>query len=341
MNHPANYLLCFFLPLSSTLFFSSGLHSLGNALIWLLPCLFILLADWLSPSLTQTPTSTLPKVFYDALLIALASLHLGNLVLMCSYVSQLTWTNSDDILTGMVNIIVIRFLIGTCAGICTIVVAHELLHRPPGFMHALGRLLLCSMCYDHFVVAHQQGHHQGVKLQDDFTTARLGETFRDYWRRIYWRHLPYAWSLEQHRLGTGMSLRNQVLQGLLLELVLIVAIFMLYGWVSTGLFLYQSFIAVRILETINYVQHWGLSDVRYRNSFGWVNDSWFTHYLLLGLANHIGHHQNEQTPYYRIPYSDRGPKMPYGYLIMNLWAKLHNASYQAMARQELERYRSN
>jgi alkane 1-monooxygenase len=31
--------------------------------------------------------------------------------------------------------------------------------------------------------------------------------------------------------------------------------------------------------------------------------------------------------------------MPYGYLVMNLWVKLHNASYQRMAKRELVRFR--
>lgn len=346
MNHPANYLICFFLPLSTCWFLSSGLHGIGAALAWTLPCWIILLLDWRGPSLASQPEAKLPKSVYELLLVCLAALHLLNIVLMLAYASQLPWQTSHDFLTGITNVIVIRFLVGTCSGISGIVVAHELLHRPKGFMQTLGRLLLLSMCYEHFVIAHQQGHHLGVKIQEDFTTARYGESFRDYWRRVYSSHLFYAWGLEQKRLGLPakrlsiQSFRqNKVLHGLFIELILIALIFYRYGWVATGLFLYQSFIAVRILETINYVQHWGLTDKRYSNTFGWVNNAWFTHYLLMGLANHIGHHQDEKKHYYEIAYSNQGPQMPYGYLIMNLWAKLHNASYQQMAKQALERYR--
>ncbi len=347
MNHPANYLICFFLPASTCWFLSSSVHTISGALTWTLPCWLLLLADWFSPALKSQPEATLSKSTYDLLLVSLACLHVLNITLMVAYASQLSWQTTAAVLTGITNIIVIRFLIGTCSGISGIVVAHELLHRPKGFMQNLGRVLLCSMCYEHFVIVHQQGHHQGVKLQDDFTTARFGESFRDYWRRVYRSHLCYAWGLEQQRLGlinrpfsVKSSFHNKVLHGLSLEILLIALILQRYGWVATGLFLYQSYIAVRILETINYVQHWGLTDPRYNNSFGWVNNTWFTHYLLLGLANHIGHHRDEQKAYYEIAYSDQGPKMPYGYLVMNLWAKLHNASYQHMAMRELEHYRS-
>lgn len=346
MTHPANYLICFFLPLSTCWFLSSGLHSATAALVWTLPCWLILLADWLSPTLKSTPSVLLSKHIYDLLLISLAFLHLLNIVLMLRYASQLPWQTTAEMIISGINVIVIRFLVGTCAGISGIVVAHELLHRPKGALQYLGRLLLLSMCYEHFVIAHQQGHHQGVKLQDDFTTARYGESFRHYWRRVYRSHLWYAWGLEQKRLrfsNNNISFRfgwkNKVLQGLSLELLLLALIFRQYGGVALGLFLYQSFIAVRILETINYVQHWGLTQARYRNTFGWVNNAWFTHYLLMGLANHIGHHQDEQKAYYEIAYSDQGPAMPYGYLIMNLWAKLRNKSYQRWAKMELERFR--
>lgn len=338
LTHPANYLLCFFLPLSTSLFFITGLHSLSGALLWTLPCWLLLLAEWLSPKLTVTPAATLPRFYYDAILLTLAFLHLLNVLLMCQYVSQLSWASLNDVLTGITNVIVIRFLLGTCSGISGIVVAHELLHRPAGFLHSVGRLLLCSLCYDHFLITHRHGHHRGVEEHNDFTTARLGESFSTYWRRVYWRHLTYAWAHERRRTQALGPLHNRVLQGMLLEGCSVLLILILYGWVAAGLFLYQAFIAVRILEAINYVQHWGLNEPRYATSFGWVNDVWLTRYLLLGLANHIGHHQDERLPYYRIPYSDQGPRMPYGYLLMNLWAKLHNSSYQQMARQALEQY---
>jgi len=134
-------------------------------------------------------------------------------------------------------------------------------------------------------------------------------------------------------------LKNQVCQGLLIEFLLVLMIMMVFGWLAALMFIYQAYAAVRILETVNYFQHWGLSDGKFGNSFGWVNESWLTTYLFVGLANHIGHHQDEQKPYYQIAYSEQGPKLPYGYFVMNLWVKLSNASYQRMAIRQLEAFR--
>jgi len=179
-------------------------------------------------------------------------------------------------------------------------------------------------------------------MPQDIATARLGESFRDYWQRIYRGHIHYAWNSELERLGLSNNpwqlkiIHHQVLHGLLAELTLLVAISVIFGWLAALMFLYQAFAAVRILETVNYFQHWGLEDERYGYTYGWVSDAWVSRYVLIGLSHHIGHHENETRPFFEIAYSDQGPKLPYGYFVMNLWVKLNNASYQQMALRELE-----
>lgn len=342
-----HYLMCFFLPLACTAFFLSAHQDVISTLAWTLPCWLILLADYLSPHLQAQPAILKQSTYYDWILYGLVGLQLLNMGLMLDYVNRLDWHSGEDYLMGIANIIVIRFLLGTSSGISGVVVAHELMHRPQASMQCLARLMLLSLCYDHFALVHKQGHHRGVKQYEDFTTARLDESFQAYWQRVYWRQLQYAWQVAQtqlldegRRLNHWAFWRNQVVRGFLLEVLIVLLIFWQFGWLASALFLYQAFIAVRIIEAINYVQHWGLTDPRYSYSFGWVNDGLVTYYLLLGLSHHIGHHQDESQAYYAIPYSAQGPKMPHGYLVMNLWIKLHNPSYQRMARQALEDYKA-
>jgi alkane 1-monooxygenase len=232
-------------------------------------------------------------------------------------------------------------LVGASSGTSGIVVAHELIHRESRLQRVLGHLLLCSVCYDHFVIAHQRGHHDHLGMPDDIATARFGESFEAYWRRVYKGYFSYAWRSECERLGIDPNLwqlklfKHQVLLGLTIELLLLIGIVLTYGWLAAAMFLYQAFAAVRILEAVNYFQHWGLGEGRVGNTYGWVTTSWLSRYALIGLSNHIGHHQNAASRYYEIAYSERGPKMPYGYFVMNLWVKLHNASYRKMAEKEL------
>ncbi|SHE23792.1 Alkane-1 monooxygenase [methanotrophic endosymbiont of Bathymodiolus puteoserpentis (Logatchev)] len=105
-------------------------------------------------------------------------------------------------------------------------------------------------------------------------------------------------------------------------------IIIFFGWVAVVIFLYQAYSAVRLLETINYYQHWGLQQGKSQNNLAWVNKSQVTEYALLGISNHIEHHKNAKTPFYQTNYSNSGPIMKYGYFVTNLWVKLNNASYR-------------
>ncbi len=299
--------------------------------------------DWLNVESSQHEEHEYEGLFYDGIVYVLFVLQFVNIVLMLRYVSQLQWQTQNDVLAGIVNLIAVRFLVATSSGTSGIVVAHELIHRPQHYMQLMGRLLLCSVCYEHFCITHKRGHHLSFGMPEDIATARLGESFRDYWRRVYIGYLRYAWHSEQERLSTDPNplrlFKNQVLQGLVFELLLLAVIISVFGWLAAVMFLYQAFAAMRILEAVNYFQHWGLGEGRYGNTYGWVTNSWLSRHVLMGLSHHIGHHQDENKRFYEISYSEAGPKMPYGYFVMNLWIKLDNASYQKMALRELQRYR--
>jgi alkane 1-monooxygenase len=347
MFKPFYHLLSFILPASACAFLASTPHSSLGALVWTLPFWAILLLDWFGPKNSLQSDQQAPKTYYDGILLILAVLQSINIILMLVYVSALPWQTSADWLTSGVNLVVLRFVVATSSGTSAIVVAHELIHRPQKYWQYLGRLLLLSVCYEHFVITHKQGHHLSITMADDVAAARFGEPFKDYWRRVYVGHWRFAWRSEQQRLGLAngdvmqwATLKNQVLHGVFLELLILVLVLVFFGGLAAVMFIYQAVAAVRILEAVNYFQHWGLSDSRFAKSYGWVNRSWLSSYLFIGLANHIGHHQDEHTPFYQIAYSEQGPKLPYGYFVMNLWVKLGNASYQKMAERELLRFQA-
>ena len=90
-----------------------------------------------------------------------------------------------------------------------------------------------------------------------------------------------------------------------------------------------------------YYQHWGLEHGKAGNVLAWVNQSSFTHYALIGLANHIGHHRRAATGFQKLPHLQQGPSMPYGYFVTNLWVKLHNPSYRRVSKAQLLEYLKN
>ncbi|MGR9072738.1 MAG: fatty acid desaturase [Gammaproteobacteria bacterium] len=344
MLEPLSRLLCFILPVSTALFLATGPHGWEAALAWTLPLWGLVLADWLSPKAGLQPDPKLPNGYYDAILYALALLQFLNIGLMLDFVARLHWDSAAAVAGGIANLVALRILVGTSSGSSGIIVAHELIHRPQPSLQWLGRLLLCTVCYEHFAVAHRQGHHRDVGKPNDITGARRGESFASYWRRVYVEHFHFAWRFEKERLRMPQRsfrlsalLENRVLQGLAVEMVLVASAAALFGWLAALAFLYQSFAAVRLLETINYHQHWGIEDETGK-TLAWVNPSWLSGRVLLGLTHHIDHHEHPGRPYHRIRYAERGPKMPYGYFVMNLWVKLDNASYRKRAEEELEKY---
>lgn len=343
-----NHLLCFILPLSTFLYLATGLlqneaHDLTTALAWTVSFWLLLLLDWKALTINPKPAGSHSYKFYDGILYLLAGLQIANIIGMVLYINQLRWETVGDILISLGNLIIIRFLVGTSSGTSGIVVAHELIHRQQRHWQLLGRLLLCTVCYDHFDITHKRGHHLNLGMPDDIATARLGESFKAYWRRVYVGYLCYAWQSEQNRLAFEPNhpgliqqfVHNQVIQGLLIELSILISILIYYGWLAAAMFLYQAISAVRILEAVNYFQHWGLENGQFGKTHGWVTPSWVSRYALIGLTHHIGHHEDELKHYHEIAYSERGPKLPYGYFVMNLWVKLDNASYQKMAVQAL------
>lgn len=346
-------LVCLFFPSAVLVFLLTGPHDSASALAWTFSLWLMVAADWLSPRITLKKTfkplkAKLAQVsnrHFNGLLYALAVLQFSNIFFMLVYASQLQWQSSDEIITSLVNLVVLRILVGTSSGSSGIIVAHELIHRSSKVLQKVGRLLMCTVCYEHFVIAHKQGHHRRVSKPDDIATARSGEAFNAYCKRVYVEHWLYSWRYEMQRLAISNNpwqskiFNNRVLQGLIIETIAVIAIIYFFGWLAAALFLYCAFAGVRLLEAINYFQHWGLGGQAHK-ALAWVNDSWLTHYALLGMSYHIEHHEQAAQHYQDIGYSEEGPKMPYGYFVMNLWVKLDNRSYQKMANRELERYAS-
>ncbi len=340
------YLLCFFLPGCVVWFLSSGPHDAIGAILWTIPLWSLILLDWLSPKVNpKIKKQLVSNRFYDTILYTLTFLQLLIISLLLIYASQLQWDSIQEIATSIINLIAMRILVGTTSGSSALIVAHELIHRPRLHLRVLGRILLYTVCYEHFVIAHIRGHHFSVATPADIATARLDENFKDYWKRVYLGHFRYAWNSELRRLGLIQTpiyhykmLRNSVFQGLIIEIILVILILMAFGWAAAFIFLYQALAGVRLLETINYYQHWGLEQGKAENVLAWVNQSSLTEYALIGLSHHIGHHQNAATSFHQTPYSDQGPVMPYGYFVTNLWVKLNNKSYRQVSTQILKNY---
>jgi len=332
------HLLCFVLPTACLAFGLTAPHPWWASLPFLMVVAGSIWIDMRSPGEHRQPVALMPAWPFDGVLYVLVATQLASVALLVRTVAENGFWRIDT-LVGVL-------LIGINSGYSAIVVAHELVHRSRPHMQWLGRLLLWTVLYDHFAIEHVRGHHARVGTADDPATARFGETAVSFLRRTIPAQFASAWRLEKKRLGDeSMSwrdarmLRNRMLHGLVIEWTVPLALLVVLGAGAAVVYVLQAVVAVRLLEAVNYFEHYGLSRTsrRVRPIDSWDTDSWFTLYTLVGLSRHADHHANAARPYQQLRYFDESPKLRYGYFGTVTWLIFANRSFRAAMAAELER----
>jgi alkane 1-monooxygenase len=332
------HLLCFALPITCVLFTVTAPHSWQGSLPWLLVIVASIVLDMRSPDERRQPVATLPGWPFNGVLYVLAALQLVNIALLVRMVATGGFLATDT----WVGIL----LVGISSGYSGIVVAHELIHRAAPHFQQLGRLLLCTVLYEHFFTEHVRGHHARVGTDDDPATARFGERSDRFFLRTVPAQFRSAWRLETKRLGDVAMrwydvriLKSRVLQGLVAEWIIALAILAMLGAGPFVAYVLQALLAVRLLEAVNYFEHWGLARSGRRVGVldSWDTDSWFTLYTLVGLSRHADHHAYAARPYQQLRYFDDSPKLPYGYFGSVVLALFRPQRLRALLTEELAR----
>lgn len=214
-------------------------------------------------------------------------------------------------------------------------VAHELMHRPGRLEQSLAAALMLSASYPHFCIEHIYGHHKNVATHDDPATSRLGESLYAFLPRTLAGSLRSAWRIEHARVGLG--LRNRMLAYLLLYAATLAGIYWATGSLGVITFLGQSVVAVLLLESINYVEHYGLvrsmaasgRPERVRAHHSWNSAHRFSNWVLINLARHSDHHAAAARPFHALRHFDDVPQLPASYpamilvaLVPPLWFRL-------------------
>jgi len=336
----SRHLVALVFPLSALTFVLTGPHPGWVAPLFILPIAVCVRADRKSPPERRQPSAHMPAWPFDLLLVALAVIQLANVALLARLFGEQSLLSMDAVV-GMV-------VVGSASGYSGIVVAHELIHRPHKGWQQIGRLLLCSVMYEHFYTEHVRGHHVRVGTREDPATARFGESFTAFYFRTVPAQFRSAWRLETARLGDvhmkwydPRLLRSRVVHGLVVEWGIVFGIFSLFGPAAVVVHLAQAFWATRALEVVNYFEHWGLTRTTRRvlpqNS--WDTHSWFTYYALTGLSRHADHHAFASRPYQALRVWEESPILPRGYLAMFPLVLVHNRRFQKLATEELRRKR--
>lgn len=316
------HLMSLLFPVLTLIFVATGPHAPLQSLLGLAVVAVVVTIDRRARADLAQPPADLPSWPFDALLLLLATIQLATIALFVRLVAVGGWSWS---------LIVVGWFVGNNSGWGTLVVAHELIHRPRRWMRWLGRALLCTVLYDHFYVEHLRGHHVRVATDEDPATARFGETYLQFLRRTVPAQLASAWRLR----------RRDVVVGMVAEALLLATIVVLAGPLALALFLWQAYNAITLLEAANYFEHWGLRRAygRVGHADSWDTDSYLTLYTLIGLSRHADHHAHAARPYQALRHVDDSPKLPGGYYAMVTMAQLQNRKFQRLMTAELQRKR--
>jgi alkane 1-monooxygenase len=216
----------------------------------------------------------------------------------------------------------LAFGVGFVTGSLGITFAHDLGHSRSRFDRALGWVLMAGVNYSHFMVEHYRGHHPRAATRDDPASARPGESLWRFLPRTLRGSFTDAWRLDALQLRrSGRGWRSSPLAWSWgLNLAFIVLLAAAGQWKMLAFWLGQSALAIWLLETVNYIEHYGLqravaADGR-REPFGmqhaWNADHVLSNSVLANLQRHSDHHLRALTPFAQLQ-ALPGPQLPTGY----------------------------
>jgi len=216
---------------------------------------------------------------------------------------------------------------GVSSGALAINVAHELGHRPQKHFQTIAQALLVSTLYGQFFIDHNWGHHKHVATPEDPSTARKGETIYAFWFRSVWGVWRSAWALDAPRMRRLLVWESALL--LTIAWVEPVAFFPFVG---------GSVVGFLLLETVNYIEHYGLtrqrvSANRYETTtpaHSWNSNHPMGRFILFELTRHSDHHASPHKVYPTLIQQEEAPQMPAGYPAMMLLTLLPPIWFRVM-----------
>lgn len=240
------------------------------------------------------------------------------------------------------ELIALALSCGYVVGGIGIVLAHELGHRRALIDRTLARLLLLSVGFGHYVIEHNRGHHRAAATHDDPATARRSEGLWQFLPRYFGGIFIDAVRLSRQRPGRI----NEALALLTTTAILYVLMFLIGGIKTLSFCIVQSMLALLLVGTIDYVEHWGLvratvngKPERMGAAHTWDCANRVADLMLFNLPRHAAHHVEPSLNCDQLYRSPTSPQMPTGYAGMSLLAMLPPL-YRRIMTPRLEAYGS-
>jgi len=307
----------------------------------LLPLIELLTKPY-SENLAQNEEEAKSKAaFYDYMLYLSVPLQFFVIFLLAYQIKQGGQT--------ILQIVGMIFSAGISCGAIGINVAHELGHRVAKHERFMAKALLLTSLYMHFFIEHNRGHHKYVSTPRDPATARYGESLYKFIFRSVIQSFRSAWHLENKRLlkknGSIWSFENEMIRFMLIQVSFTFLMFLIFGLFPMLAFVGAAVLGFVLLETINYVEHYGLmrkeiAPGKYeivKPEHSWNSDYLMGRIMLFELTRHSDHHYKASRKYQVLRHFEQAPQLPTGYpgmmllaTIPPLWFYIMNARVEAL-----------
>lgn len=313
------YLLVFSLPITVNIAFQAeGWLSFLPVYVFfmLVPFLELIMPSrWTTNQASENELHRHAK-YYNYLLYSLVFVQWGFVAFFL-----IAQSSSPDVTTWWGRVV----SMGLMCGIIGINVGHELGHRNKRSEKFLGELLLLSSLENHFLPYHNRGHHTNVATPTDPASARKNEPLYFFWFRSQIGSYFQAWQIELTRMQimgkAKFSFANKMVIYSLSHLLLLLAIWQIFDLTALLAFIAAASIGIMLLETVNYIEHYGLrrelnQNGRYelvKRKHSWNSNHVLGRLILFELTRHSEHHYKPDKPYQLLHSDPEAPTMPTGY----------------------------
>jgi alkane 1-monooxygenase len=216
-------------------------------------------------------------------------------------------------------------VMGLSCSVFGINVGHELGHRNTWYEQWMAKALLLTSLYTQFYIEHNKGHHKHVSTPGDPSSAPYRMSLYRFWFRSIAGVYTGAWRIANEEMRKqnlpAFHWRNEMLQLQMLSIAWVAVIYWQFGGWVTIYYLVAATIGVLLLETVNYIEHYGLArnetaPGKFERAMPW--HSWnsnhiFGRLMLFELSRHSDHHYLASRKYQILRHHDDAPQLPTGY----------------------------
>tara|TARA_Y100001980_G_C14542604_1_gene321013 strand:+ start:394 stop:1518 length:1125 start_codon:yes stop_codon:yes gene_type:complete len=325
--------------------------------------LSFILGDYLIPRDSKIQSFIAPKLLDLSIYLALPSLFMliflsvsifsnNNPMWYSFLINNLTGSNFVDLKNSFhyIDKFAIIFMTVIIGGSMGITAGHEMAHRKKNKLDKFIGNWLLALSFDcNFAIEHVYGHHKNVCLAEDPASAKRGENIYLFiFKAIYNEHV-LGWKYEMKRLKIKnlgfFNFQNRIIIGYTRSIFLYFIFLYFFGFLGSFIFLLIAFLSKVALESINYIEHYGLirvkgKPVRMRHS--WNSNHFLSSIYLFNVTRHSDHHRNSSLKFWELsPYDKDAPLLPYGYLTMLYLVLFLPFLYKKIMKKELENWDEN